>query len=46
MLANVDVKMFLRFDFTVVDPQRGFTSRCNGMFMQSDMNVIVKPRPI
>jgi len=36
--------MFLRFDFTVVDPQKGFMSRCNGMFMQSDMNVVVIPR--
>ncbi|KAH7346262.1 cytochrome P450 [Rhexocercosporidium sp. MPI-PUGE-AT-0058] len=43
-LNKVFAEMFLRFDFSVVDPQKGFTSRCNGFFMQSDMNVIVVPR--
>jgi len=36
--------MFLRFEFGVVDPQKGFKSRCNGMFMQSEMNVVVTAR--
>lgn len=44
--ANFCYKMLLRFDFSVIDPQKGFTSRCNGMFMQSDMNMIIVPREI
>jgi hypothetical protein len=38
--------MFLRFDFAVVDPQKGFQSKGHGLFIQKDMNVIVVPRTV
>lgn len=44
LMLIIAVQMFLRFDFTVVNPQRGFTTKCNGFFVQKDMNVIVMPR--
>ncbi|KAE8445141.1 hypothetical protein EG329_013743 [Mollisiaceae sp. DMI_Dod_QoI] len=43
-LNKIFAEMFLRFDFAVVDPQKGFASRFHGLFMQSDMNFVVYPR--
>ncbi|KUJ12538.1 cytochrome P450 [Mollisia scopiformis] len=43
-LNKIFAEMFLRFDFAVIDPQKGFKSRFHGLFMQSDMNVVVYPR--
>jgi hypothetical protein len=39
-----NAQVFLRFDFSIFKPQKGFKSRYNGMFVQSKMNVIVQRR--
>jgi len=43
-LNKVFAELFLRYEFAVLDPQKGFWARCNGMYMMAGMNVVVSRR--